>query len=88
MNWRGPQDSDSQPTCRYLVDVVPGVMPHQAAIDGDALVRVGRPAWAWTLKERREEKKRSWYQILDTGIEEHRAAAIAMAVEALGKLRQ
>jgi len=89
MNWRAPQEGDDDLVGKnYVIDIIPDVVPHQNGEDDDALVRIGRPGWRWWIKQRRETKKETQWQWMEDGYEEHRAAAIASAVEALAKLRQ
>lgn len=88
MNWRAPKPEDEQAQPEYVIDIIPDVIPHQVGEDGDAIVRISRPGWRWWVKQRRQQKKEISYQWMRDGYEEHRAAAIAAALEALAGLRQ
>lgn len=87
MNWHATTEAEAngEGDYRYIIDVSPDIIPHQSGTDGDALIRIGRPGWSWIILDRQPGKKKS--PIAAMGHEEHRAAAIAMAVGALGELR-
>lgn len=88
VNWHEPTADEIAGAGDYafVVDISPGVIPHQAAQDGDALLLVGKPGWIWSIKEYRQNgKKRTFH--LHMGETDTKEAAIGQVQERLGKLR-
>jgi hypothetical protein len=92
MNWHEPtqEETDGTGDCRFLVDIQPDIIPHQAATDGDALFRVSRPGWTWMIRVFEYDKKKNKHMRaapFETGDSETKPAAIADAQAALARLR-
>lgn len=91
MNWHQPTEEEinGDGDHRFLIDVIPDVVPHQAARDGDALVRIARPGWSWSILDRvkRKDKRANvddWFII---GMEDTREAAIGAMFSKLSEIR-
>jgi len=91
MNWHEPTQDEivGNGDHQFLVDILPGIIPHQTAQDGDALLRVGRHGWTWEIrifveKGRKKERTFSGFRL---GEAETKDAAIGDALAELARLR-
>lgn len=86
MNWREPTPDDiaGKGDYRYIIDIIPDHVPHQATTDGDALIRVSNHGWAWQVLDVGQQPPKF---LEEGGYATDRYLAIAQAMEYLGKLR-
>jgi hypothetical protein len=88
--WHAPSQAEisGEGDYAFVIDIQPDVIPYQAGVDGDALIRVNRPGWSWVIvdkrKRERKEKARPYFYM---GTTESREAAIGEAMAQLGALR-
>lgn len=85
MNWREPTADDiaGNGDYRYIIDITPGWVPHQATTDGDALIRIGQHGWDWTVLDFSGKR----YELVGSGNATDRYIAIGQAMDFLGSLR-
>jgi hypothetical protein len=85
VNWHEPTEEEKDGTgdYNYLVDVMPDIVNHQAANDGDALLRIGKAGWTWIIRSKRDH-----LSVVDNGEANTKEAALADAQAALGRLRK
>lgn len=90
MQWRQATQADRDGTGdhRYLVDIMPGDIAHQATNDGDALIRIGKRGWYWMIIDTQAPPRKKgepyWLMMEEADARED---AIGAALEALAKLR-
>ena len=89
MNWHEPtQDEvDGCGDHRWLVDIQPDDIPHQATRDGDALIRIQRRGWSWLVKDTQKRDKKDTSPSYHMGWNDTREAAIGDAFAKLAELR-
>jgi hypothetical protein len=90
MNWHEPTDDENNGVgdWSFMIDIQPDIVPHQAGVDGDALIRIARPGWSWVVKDLRPRDKKDKSSRLDIGHVDTREAAIGEVLAKLATLRE
>ena len=85
-SWHEPtkEEIEGNGDFRYLIDIMPDQVPHQASRDGDALIRVSKHGWSWGILDVGQSPPK---YIGEVGYADDRWIAIAQAKDALAKLR-
>lgn len=83
MNWHGSTQAEinGEGDHTYLIDIQPDIVPHQSMTDGDALLRIHKPGWSWTVLDTRVEL------IVMLGHCDTKEAAVGEVQAALAELR-
>lgn len=86
MNWHEPTEDEweGKGDYKYIIDIIPDSTPHQAGVDEDTLIRIGKPGWSWGIIDVSPPHT----SFIDMGYADTREAAIADAQARLARLRE